>query len=171
MTRRSLSIERRSFLRISAIGTAGLLIGCGDDGGDPGPDAQSGADGSSSSDGAVADAPSGADAAAVCDDTVIMYDMNAQALYFDGTYGPLTGVILVDYIVAGASVTLDFWHGHGGNIHRFTLEPEHYQQLKDGLKVTIETSVVDDHTHLLFIDPNDPSYRVDGAQPVEVPNC
>ncbi len=106
-----------------------------------------------------------------CEDapTVLMYDTYAQALYLDGTLGPLTGIIYVDYLLAGEPIELEFWHGHGGQQHRFTLLPEHYAQLLAGQRVTLTTTAVEDHQHELFIDPTDPTYRVPGAPGVEVP--
>lgn len=101
--------------------------------------------------------------------TVRLYDTNAVAMYYDGTMGPYTGVIRVAYILADAALTLDFWHGHGGKQHRFTLLPSHYMELKRLRRVTVETSVVDGHTHTLFIDPVSPTYRVPGALPIDVP--
>ena len=101
--------------------------------------------------------------------TVTLYGTNAVALYFDGSQGPYTGVIRVSYIVANAAITLDFWHGHGGAQHRFTLLPEHFAALKRLEKATLETSVVDGHSHKLYIDPNSTVHRVAGAQPVQVP--
>ena len=105
------------------------------------------------------------------DETVYvdMYDTYAQALYYDGTYGPLTGIVEAEYILVGEPVTLPFWHGHGGVQHTFTLTTDHYAQLKAGTKITIETSVVQGHTHTLFVDPTDPDYRVPGAEPVPCP--
>jgi hypothetical protein len=101
--------------------------------------------------------------------TVTLYDTNAVALYFDGSQGPYTGVIKVAYVLANASITLDFWHGHGGVMHRFTLEPAHFAELKALRRVTLETTIVESHSHQLFIDPVDPTYRVPGATPVLVP--
>lgn len=101
--------------------------------------------------------------------TVTMFDTHAQALYLDGTYGPLTGIIYVDYVLANTERTLEFWHGHGGQQHRFTLTPAHFAALKRGEKIYVETTEVDDHMHMLFIDPTDLEYRVEGAQPVSVP--
>ena len=101
--------------------------------------------------------------------TVLMHDTYAQALYFGGELGPLTGIIRVDYLLVGEAVTLDFWHGHGGMLHQYTLLPEHYQQLKQLERVYIETSVVQSHQHMLFIDPVDPRYKVPGSEPVPVP--
>ena len=98
-----------------------------------------------------------------------MYDMNAVALYYDGNHGPNTGVIKVDYILAGKPVELEFWHGHGGRQHYFTFLPEHMEQLKLGKVVTITTSSVDNHEHTLFINPSDPRYRVDPTNPIKVP--
>lgn len=102
------------------------------------------------------------------DDFVTLYDMNAQALYLDGTHGPYTGIIRVDYIIANQPITLDFWHGHGA-LHQFTLTPEHFTQLKHLERVYVETTSVANHTHRLFIEPVDPRWRVQGAQPVQVP--
>ncbi len=100
---------------------------------------------------------------------VTMYDTYAMALYFGGELGPKTGEVLVDYVIANEVVNKDFWHGHGGKQHKFQLLPEHFEQLKQGKKVTIETTEVDGHTHNLFIDPNDPKWRMPGAQPRQVP--
>jgi hypothetical protein len=100
---------------------------------------------------------------------VQMHDTNAQALYLDGSLGPLTGVIRVQYVLAGTAITLDFWHGHGGQQHRFTLTPAHFEQLKAGQRVTLGTTTVDNHAHTLFIDPLDEDYRVRGAPDVPVP--
>jgi hypothetical protein len=105
------------------------------------------------------------------DCTVTMYDMRAIALYYDGTQGPDTGVISVDYVLAAEQVDLDFWHGHGGQLHAFSVLPEHFEQLKAGERVYIETTEVQSHAHMLFIDPVDPDYRVPGAEPVDVPIC
>jgi hypothetical protein len=100
---------------------------------------------------------------------VTLYDTNAQALYFDGSMGPFTGVVRVAHVLANAPVTIDFWHGHGGVQHRYTLLPEHFAQLKRLQRVTLETTEVDGHRHKLFVDPVDPRYRVPGATPVAVP--
>lgn len=100
---------------------------------------------------------------------VIMYDTYAMALYMDGGLGPKTGTIKVDYILANESVTLDFWHGHGGRVHKFTLTPEHFSEMKKLKKVTLETTVVDSHKHKLFIDFGDSKWRVPGAKPIHVP--
>lgn len=101
--------------------------------------------------------------------TVKMHDTYAQALYFDGTKGPLTGTITIGHVVAGALVTFDFWHGHGNQLHRFTLIPSHFAALKNGEKITVTTSTVDGHQHNLFIDPKDEAYRVPNAPDVDVP--
>ena len=99
---------------------------------------------------------------------VILYDTHAMALYYDGTLGPKTGVVKVQYIIDGKDITLDFWHGHGGKPHRFTLTAAHYTDLKALKKVTIETTRVDGHSHKLFVDPNNPKYRVPGAPGIPV---
>ncbi len=101
-------------------------------------------------------------------ETIELYDCNAQALYLDETLGPLTGVILVEFIVAGEAITLDFWHGHGGVLHAFTLGEEQFAKLRRGERTYVTTTEVDSHQHTLFIDPLDPAYRVPGAMPIEV---
>ncbi|HEU0030434.1 MAG TPA: hypothetical protein VFQ53_07375 [Kofleriaceae bacterium] len=99
---------------------------------------------------------------------VTMHDTYAQALYLDGSLGPLTGIVEVAFVVAGVAVTLDFWHGHDGELHRYTLEPAHLEALRRGDRVTLETTLVAGHRHMLFVDPVDPAYRVPGAPDVEV---
>jgi hypothetical protein len=100
---------------------------------------------------------------------VILYDTYAMALYFDGGLGPKTGIVKVDYILKNQPVTLEFWHGHGGKSHFYTLTPDHFAELKKLKKIYVETTAVASHTHKLFIDPVDPKWRVPGAQPVPVP--
>lgn len=97
-----------------------------------------------------------------------MHDTEAQALYLDGSLGPLTGTIRVSYVTAGAAITLDFWHGHGGVNHQFTLTPAMLADLKAGKKITVGTTMVDGHAHTLFIDPKDERYRTPGAPDVQV---
>ncbi len=103
------------------------------------------------------------------DDYVTLYDFYAMALYMDGSLGPKTGIIRVDYILAGKELKFTFWHGHGGKSHEFELLPEHYLALKQKRKVYLETTLVEGHKHRLFLDPMDPKWRVPGAEPVEVP--
>jgi hypothetical protein len=158
-------MRRRELLWFLGGNVVAATIGCSADGDDaPAGDAaiQGGGDDASS---ATADA--GTDACV--QKTVTMHDTYAQALYLDGTKGPLTGVIHVAYVIAGTSITFDFWHGHGGVLHRYTLEATHFEKLKQGMRVTLGTTTVDGHAHTLFIDPLDESYRVPGAPDVEVP--
>ena len=49
--------------------------------------------------------------------------------------------------------------------------PEHFDLLKRGMRANLETTVVEDHSHMLFIDPVDPMYQVPDSQPVQVPLC
>lgn len=159
-------MRRREVLTVlgfgTGVGVAALLIGCDADAGpvDQGdtPDATPGDN--------DAPAPPAIDACSA--QTVLMHDTNAQALYLDGSFGPLTGVITVAYVAANATITLDFWHGHGGVQHRFTLDAPHFAQLKQGQRVTVGTTMVDGHAHTLFIDPVDERYRVPGAPDVPV---
>lgn len=100
---------------------------------------------------------------------VVLYDTYAMALYFDGGLGPKTGIVKVDYILKNQPVTLEFWHGHGGKSHFYTLTPDHFAELKRLKRVYVETTEVASHSHKLFIDPVDPKWRVPGAQPIPVP--
>lgn len=101
--------------------------------------------------------------------SVKMHDTYAQALYYDGTKGPLTGTITVGHVLIGLAVTFDFWHGHGNQLHRYTLTPTDFDALKRGEKITLTTTTVDGHEHTLFIDPRDEAYRVPNAPDVNVP--
>ena len=159
--------EAIAFLGLgTGIGVAALLIGCDADAGPASPtEPDASGDDPSSPD---ASTPPGTTPDACVGPTILMHDTNAQALYLDGSFGPLTGNIKVSYVVAGQTLTLDFWHGHGGTQHRFTLEPQHFAQLKAGQRVTLGTTTVDGHAHTLFIDPKDEHYRVPGAPDVPV---
>ncbi|MCA9607612.1 MAG: hypothetical protein KC619_18520 [Myxococcales bacterium] len=103
--------------------------------------------------------------------TVTLHDTNAQALYFDGTYGPTTGVITVDMIAAGEAVELEFWHGHGGVSHRYAVSAADLAALARGERVTLTTSEVEGHSHMLFVDPVDERWRVSGAADRSVTVC
>jgi hypothetical protein len=143
--------------------------GSEDDSGEE-PDAN---DGSDAADGTPdsGDAPEEPDEEPECEELALVYDTYAQALYFDGSHGPLTGTITAAMVADGVAVELAFWHGHGGVQHKFHLLPEHFDTLKRGRRVTLETTTVDAHRHQLFIDPTLPRYRVPGSQPLEVPLC
>ena len=91
-----------------------------------------------------------------CTMTVTLYDMHAMALYLDGGLGPRTGIVRVADIAAGVEQSRDFWHGHGGQLHRFTITPAHFAALRRRERVLIETSEVDGHRHTLFVDLTDP---------------
>jgi len=99
---------------------------------------------------------------------VILYDTYFMAMYMDGGLGPKTGILKVDYVKANQPVTLEFWHGHGGVNHKFTITPEHFAEIKKLKKVYIQTNVVDGHSHKLFVDVSDKKWRVAGALPVPV---
>jgi hypothetical protein len=103
---------------------------------------------------------------------VVLYDTYAQALYFDGTYGPTTGTIRAvdvrDHVLAGTDQTYDFWHGHNGVLHQFTLTAANFADLVKKKRVNLVTTVVDGHQHDLFVDPVDLTWRVPGAPPVTV---
>lgn len=145
-------MNRREFLKIlgtgAVIGTFGI-IGCGEE------------KTTENASGLVALSAPG---------RVTLYDTNAMALYFDGDLGPKTGIIKVDYVIKNEPVTLEFWHGHGGVNHKFTVTPDHFREMKKLKRIYLETSSVAGHTHRLFIDTKDPKWRVTGASPVEVPD-
>ena len=100
---------------------------------------------------------------------VVLYDTYAQALYLDGTYGPTTGTIRAVDMGTGRDKIYDFWHGHNGQQHRFTVTAANFAQLRLKKRVSVTTTIVDSHQHTLFIDPVDVRWRVPGAQPVSVP--
>ena len=102
---------------------------------------------------------------------VTLHDTHAQALYFDGTYGPTTGIVRVADMVAARELTLEFWHGHGGRNHAFTIRPTDFEALRRGERVTLVTTEVDSHSHMLFIDPVDARWRVEGAVDETVEIC
>jgi hypothetical protein len=160
-------MRRRDFIWLFGSGVVTFAIGC--DGDAPMPAADSGptiGTGTGSGGDILPDAAAPIDACV--GEVVTLHDTYAQALYFDGTLGPLTGVITVAQAVAGTTVTMDFWHGHNGQQHRFTLEPSHFAALARGERVTLETTTVDNHSHQLFVDPLDETYRVEGAPDEDV---
>jgi hypothetical protein len=99
-------------------------------------------------------------------ETVSMYDMYAIASGFEGNVETNHAVIRVDYILTGTAVTLTF--SHDQQDHEFTLFPQHYEALKQGEIVVVDTDKVDGHRHEIVIDPNNPQWRVAGALPTKV---
>jgi hypothetical protein len=157
-------MRRRDFMWIFGSGFVTCVVGCKTEPHVPATDAAAAA---GNDDAPHATADGGIDACV--QNVVTMHDTYAQALYFDGTNGPLTGTVTVAHVIAAATITMDFWHGHGGQLHRFTLEPSHFAALKRGERITVGTTMVDGHAHTLFIDPRDEEYRVPNAPDVEVP--
>ncbi|HEY5928200.1 MAG TPA: hypothetical protein VIV11_41215 [Kofleriaceae bacterium] len=159
-------MRRRDFIWLFGGGVVTCVVGCeagSDDDHVPAADAATG--GGSNQD-IVVDAAS---IDACVQQVVKMHDTHAQALYLDGMLGPLTGIVSVAHVISSAAITMDFWHGHGGQVHRFTLQPTHFDALKRGERITVGTTTVDGHAHTLFIDPKDERYRVEGAPDVDVP--
>jgi hypothetical protein len=156
-------MRRREFIWAFGTGVVTCVIGCeaGDKGNVPIADA------AASSDGDPPIVDGGIDACV--QKLVKMHDTYAQALYLDGSSGPLTGIVTVAHVIASSTITMDFWHGHGGQLHRFTLEPIHFDALKRGERVTVGTTTVEGHAHTLFVDPREERYRVEGAPDVDVP--
>jgi hypothetical protein len=159
-------MQRRTFLSLVGLGGATFVISCGTDTGSADPDPPGGDEPTPDASPVTTDAP----AADACIGPVVqLHDTYAQALYLDNSLGPLTGTIRVAQVIAGVVITLDFWHGHGGQLHRFTLEPPHFAALLRGERITVGTTMVDGHAHTLFIDPVDERYRVPGAPDIAVP--
>jgi hypothetical protein len=168
---------RRQFLWLTMGGAAGgVLVACTGAPSEPGPDDDDhDVDAAPAADNDAAPAspdasPASPDAAA-CTMTVTLYDVYAMALYFDGSLGPRTGTIRVADVSASVTLPKEFWHGHGGQLHRYTVLPEHFMALKRRERVMIQTTEVEGHSHMLFIDPVDPQWRVEGAQPQTIPAC
>lgn len=147
-----MSITRRAWVKLAATGSAAVVAGITACGSDPSHNAAS----------------SAATARLDDEDYVTLYDTYAMALYYDGTLGPKTGIVTVDQVIADAALDNEFWHGHGGRNHRFTVTSDHLRKMRNLEKVTITTTSVDDHAHTLFVDMNDSRWRVPGAQPVRV---
>lgn len=156
-------MRRRDFIWVFGSGVVTCVLGCETDPQQPAADA------ATSGSAPDVDAPTAQGSLDACvKELVTLHDTYAQALYFDGTLGPLTGIVTVAHVVAGTTVTMDFWHGHNGQLHKFTLEPDHFAALKRGERVTVETTTVDGHAHMLFVDPRDEDYRVPDAPDVEI---
>lgn len=98
---------------------------------------------------------------------VLIYDLYAMALYFDGTLGPKTGEILARDIIAAEEKGYLFWHGHGGVQHQYKILPEDFEKIRAFQKVTLETDLVANHSHKFFIDPTQTKYRIPGREPIE----
>ncbi|MBZ0233914.1 MAG: hypothetical protein K8M05_16420 [Deltaproteobacteria bacterium] len=171
-------LRRRRFLWLTCGGAGGaVLVACsgepppgdGEDDGDD-VDAAIAADVDAAPAGGADASPASPDAAA-CTMTVTLHDVYAMALYFDGGLGPRTGTIRVADVAAGVALPKDFWHGHGGQLHRYTVLPEHFAALKRRERVMLQTTEVEGHRHMLFIDPVDPQWRVEGAPPETIPAC
>src|SRR5688500_12524695 len=114
-----MSLGRRELLGlvdgVTTVACAGDAPGRGGDG-DAAPAAPDAAPSMPRADAGGAGATDGA---AACDAGFqAVHDTNAQALYLDGSHGPLTGTITVEMIVAAETTELEFWHGHGGQLHR-----------------------------------------------------
>jgi hypothetical protein len=166
-------MQRRDFIWILGGGIVACTLGCEQHDIEPAADADtsSGAGGGGGGGGDGENPATGGDGGVdACTQHVVkMHDTYAQALYLDGTNGPLTGTVTTAQVIAGAIVTMDFWHGHNGMQHRFTLQPQHFADLKQGKRITVGTTTVDGHAHTLFVDPKNEAYRVPGAPDVDVP--
>ena len=70
----------------------------------------------------------------------------------DGTTYNMPCLTAAD-IAAAVEKTYEFWHGHDGMQHRFTVTKTDFNRLKSGQSVEIFTSVVEDHRHALLLSP------------------
>jgi hypothetical protein len=64
--------------------------------------------------------------------------------------------ITKDVIAAGQEISYDFWHGHSGELHRFTLTVDDLQTLKDEKSIEVFTAIVDGHKHAVKVDVKKP---------------
>lgn len=165
-------MRRRDFIWVSGGGLLACTFGCAPhETSEPAVDADVTGGGDETTGGGDGDTAATGDASVdgCVQQTVKMHDTYAQALYLDGTHGPLTGIITTEQVIVGVVLTMDFWHGHNGVQHRFTLGPQEFADLKQGKRITVGTTTVDGHAHTLFVDPKDEGYRVPGAPDVDVP--
>jgi len=56
------------------------------------------------------------------------------------------------FIEKGEEQKYNFWHGHDGELHRFTITAEDFALLRSGKSIEIFTAVVDGHKHAVKID-------------------
>lgn len=70
----------------------------------------------------------------------------------DGTYYKMPCIPQED-IDAGESRTYEFWHGHNGQVHQFTVTAEDFAQLQEGRDIEIYTDVITGHRHALLVSP------------------
>jgi hypothetical protein len=59
-----------------------------------------------------------------------------------------------DDVTAGEAKSYEFWHGHGGKNHKFTIDADGFSKLAAGESIEIFTDVVTGHRHALKIDPS-----------------
>jgi hypothetical protein len=72
----------------------------------------------------------------------------------DGTYSQMPCITMRD-IARGVTKEYQFWHGHGGGSHRFTVTAENFAELREGKFVEIFTNIIDGHRHALRISPQE----------------
>ena len=85
----------------------------------------------------------------------IRADGKRSASRNDGT-GLKMPCITKEVIAAGQEVSYDFWHGHSGELHRFTLKVEDLEQLKQETSIEVFTAIVDGHKHAVKVDTKKP---------------
>lgn len=85
----------------------------------------------------------------------IRADGKRSASRNDGT-GLKMPCITKEVIAAGQEVSYDFWHGHSGELHRFTLTVEDLGTLKEEKSIEVFTAIVDGHKHAVKVDVKKP---------------
>jgi hypothetical protein len=61
--------------------------------------------------------------------------------------------ITMDEIEAVEDRVYEFWHGHGGTKHHFTVKADDFLRLKHGEAIEIYSDMVESHRHAIGIDP------------------
>ena len=63
--------------------------------------------------------------------------------------------ISAEDVELGEELEFEFWHGHGGGQHTFTLTAEDFVTLKEEGEIEIFTNVIDGHRHALRISTSE----------------
>lgn len=84
---------------------------------------------------------------------------------FSGDRLGQTGILKATMIRDSEAITLPYTQDRDG--HKFSLTPDDFQKLKEGQKVTVETTVANSHTHKVVIDP---AIRAPNAESIAIPD-
>jgi hypothetical protein len=69
----------------------------------------------------------------------------------DGTYYKMPCIDQND-VLAGLDKVYEFWHGHGNQLHQFTVTAQDFERLAKGESIEIFTNLVQGHRHSLRIE-------------------